>query len=238
MKKLVLLGVAISLFACQQEEEKIDTSIPSELATELDSISYLIGIYVGSDMKQKGMTAIQKTSFLTGIQRSLEGLESEISPEIASTFMNAYFNKLQQEKLNKSNQQADSFLNENKSKPGVNVTASGLQYKVLTAGDGELPTAEDTIVVHYTGKLIDGTVFGNSIIRGKPIKVQTSSEIKGWGEAVLKVPGVSLALLMMPKGSTWELVIPASLGFGDRDMGPIPSNSVLIYEVNIVDIIH
>ncbi|MDC0580047.1 FKBP-type peptidyl-prolyl cis-trans isomerase [Bacteroidia bacterium] len=228
MKKLVLLGVAISLFACQQEEEKIDTSIPSELATELDSVSYLIGMYVGSDMKQKGMTAIQKTSFLTGIQRSLEGLESEISPEIASTFMNAYFNKLQQEKLNKSNQQADSFLNENKSKPGVNVTASGLQYKVLTAGDGELPTAEDTIVVHYTGKLIDGTVFGSSIKRGEPIKVQTSSEIKGWGEA----------LLMMPKGSTWELVIPASLGFGDRDMGPIPSNSVLIYEVNIVDIIH
>ena len=228
MKKLVLLGVAISLFACQQEEEKIDTSIPSELATELDSVSYLIGMYVGSDMKQKGMTAIQKTSFLTGIQRSLEGLESEISPEIASSFMNAYFNKLQQEKLNKSNQQADSFLNENKSKPGVNVTASGLQYKVLTAGNGELPTAEDTIVVHYTGKLIDGTVFDSSIERGEPIKIQTSSVIKGWGEA----------LLMMPKGSTWELVIPASLGFGDRDMGPIPSNSVLIYEVNIVDIIH
>ena len=228
MKKLVLLGVAISLFACQQEEEKIDTSIPSELATELDSISYLIGIYVGSDMKQKGMTAIQKTSFLTGIQRSLEGLESEISPKIAETFYNAYFNKLQQEKLNKSNHQADSFLNENKSKPGVNVTASGLQYKVLTAGDGELPTVEDTIVVHYTGKLIDGTVFGNSIERGEPIKIQTSSVIKGWGEA----------LLMMPKGSTWELVIPASLGYGDRDMGPIPSNSVLIFEVSIVDIIH
>ena len=228
MKKLVLLGVAISLFACQQEEEKIDTSIPSELTTELDSFSYLIGMYFGSDMKQKGITAIQKTSFLTGIQRSLEGLESEISPEIASSFMNAYFNKLQQEKLNKSHQQADSFLNENKSKPGVNVTASGLQYKVLTAGDGELPTVEDTIVVHYTGKLIDGTVFGNSIERGEPIKIQTSSVIKGWGEA----------LLMMPKGSTWELVIPASLGYGDRDMGPIPSNSVLIFEVSIVDIIH
>ena len=99
MKKLVLLGVAISLFACQQEEEKIDTSIPSELATELDSFSYLIGMYVGSDMKQKGMTAIQKTSFLTGIQRSLEGLESEISPEIAATFYECIFQQITTRKI-------------------------------------------------------------------------------------------------------------------------------------------
>ena len=118
------------------------------------------------------------------------------------------------------------FLEENKAKPGVQVTASGLQYKVITQGDGPVPTAQQKVTVNYEGHLIDGTEFDSSYKRKQPTTFQVSQVIKGWTEA----------LCMMPVGSKWELYIPYELAYGDRDTGKIKPYSALIFTVELLSI--
>lgn len=122
--------------------------------------------------------------------------------------------------------EGDRFLAENKTKDGVVTLPSGLQYKILTKGSGEIPTATDRVKVHYKGTLLDGTVFDSSIDRGEPIVLGVTNVIKGWAEA----------LLLMPVGSKWELYIPYDLGYGGRDQGTIKPFSVLVFEVELLDI--
>ena len=160
------------------------------------------------------------------MQRVFEGKEVEISEEVAGTFMRAYFGKLDEAKGAVEKAASDSFCNANKAKADVKVTESGLQYKVLKEGTGEIPKTGQEVTVHYTGKLIDGTVFDSSIERGEPAKFKTDQVIPGWTEA----------LLMMPVGSKWELVIPSDLAYGSRATGPIPANATLVFEVELLEI--
>ena len=120
----------------------------------------------------------------------------------------------------------EQFLAENKTKEGVHVTTSGLQYKVLTEGKGAIPQKADKVKVNYEGTLIDGTVFDSSIKRGQPATFQVNQVIKGWTEA----------LCMMPVGSKWELYIPQELAYGDRETGNIKPYSTLIFTVELLDI--
>ena len=120
----------------------------------------------------------------------------------------------------------EKFLAQNKTKPGVKTTASGLQYEVIKEGTGVKPTAADTVVAHYSGKLLNGTEFDNSYKRGQPLTIPVSGVIKGWTEA----------LQMMSVGSKYKLYIPYQLGYGLNDMGPIPAGSVLIFEVELLDV--
>lgn len=121
----------------------------------------------------------------------------------------------------------DTFLAENKKKPGVVTLPDGLQYKIITAGNGVHPTLNDIVTVHYAGRLIDGTEFDSSYKRGEPTTFPVSGVIPGWTEA----------LQLMPVGSTWELYIPASLAYGDRGAPPvIGPNEVLIFKVNLIDV--
>ncbi|MGL4835366.1 MAG: FKBP-type peptidyl-prolyl cis-trans isomerase, partial [Shewanella sp.] len=115
------------------------------------------------------------------------------------------------------------FLEENKAKPGVVTTESGLQYEVLTAGSGDKPSAEDTVEVDYVGTLIDGTEFDSSYKRGQTAKFPLNRVIPGWTEGVQ----------LMPVGAKYKFVIPANLAYGDRDTGTIPPNSTLIFEVEL-----
>ena len=119
-----------------------------------------------------------------------------------------------------------AYLEANAKKEGVKVTESGLQYKILTEGDGAKPTAEDTIKVHYKGTFIDGETFDSSYDRGEPAEFKAGGLIKGWVEA----------LQMMPVGSKWELVIPSDLAYGSGG-GRIPANSVLVFEMELLDIV-
>ena len=120
-----------------------------------------------------------------------------------------------------------AFLEENANKEGVKSTESGLQYKVIEEGEeGVKPTAEDTVRVHYRGTLIDGTEFDSSYKRDQPIDFGVTGVIPGWTEA----------LQMMNKGAKWELYIPSDLAYGERDLGTIPPHSVLIFEVELLDI--
>jgi FKBP-type peptidyl-prolyl cis-trans isomerase FklB len=131
------------------------------------------------------------------------------------------------EKLWGANRKAgEQFLEQNKTKEGVHVTTSGLQYKVLTEGKGAVPQKTDKVKVNYEGTLIDGTVFDSSIKRGQPATFQVNQVIKGWTEA----------LCMMPVGSKWELYIPQELAYGDRETGNIKPYSTLIFTVELLDI--
>jgi FKBP-type peptidyl-prolyl cis-trans isomerase len=161
------------------------------------------------------------------MQRVFEDKESEISDEFASDYMNNYFTELKKEQSAVVRQEGDAYLAENMTKEGVQVTESGLQYKVITEGSGAVPKEGDKVKVHYTGKLIDGNVFDSSVERGQPSEFFTNQVIKGWSEA----------LLLMNVGSKWELVIPADLAYGDRATGPIPAGSTLLFEVELLDIV-
>jgi FKBP-type peptidyl-prolyl cis-trans isomerase FklB len=228
MKKIVILaGIALMISACGKSGMSVDTSKETELATELDSVSYLLGADYAEGLKTKaGLSEIDFKSFITGMQRVFEGKEVEISEEVAGTFMRAYFGKLEEAKGAVEKAASDSFCNANKAKADVKVTESGLQYKVLKEGTGEMPKTGQEVTVHYTGKLIDGTVFDSSIDRGEPAKFKTDQVIPGWTEA----------LLMMPVGSKWELVIPSELAYGSRATGPIPANATLVFEVELLEI--
>jgi FKBP-type peptidyl-prolyl cis-trans isomerase len=225
---LTLASAALLMSACTQNGISIDTSKPTELATELDSVSYLLGTSYAKGLTTKGgVTELDNKSFLTGVQRVLEGKEVEISEETAGDFMNAYFTKIEKAKSIESKASGDAFLAENKTKDGVQITASGLQYRVITEGSGAMPIDGDKVKVHYTGKLTDGTVFDSSVDRGEPAEFLTNQVIPGWTEA----------LKMMKVGSKYELVIPSNLAYGERATGPIPAGSTLVFEVELLDIL-
>lgn len=130
-------------------------------------------------------------------------------------------------KLDTDDAKAAAFLAENAKKAGVKTTASGLQYEVITEGKGARPKATDQVKVHYEGKLVDGTVFDSSVKRGEPVTFPLNQVIPGWTEGVQ----------LMTVGSKYRLVIPAALGYGEQGAGPIPPNAVLVFEVELLDIV-
>ena len=175
--------------------------------------------------------SISETVFMQGFMHAIQGDTTHFrNTHDATTF----FQKKQQEnkaardeKLYGENRRAgEQFLAENAKKEGVQVTSSGLQYKVLTQGTGATPKATDRVQVNYEGRLIDGKVFDSSYKRGKPSTFEANRVIKGWTEA----------LTMMPVGSKWQLFIPHNLAYGERDMGDIKPYSTLIFEVELLDI--
>lgn len=230
MKQLLAIAsVVIVLAACNENKGlSIDTSKATELSTELDSVSYLLGVQYAKGLTEKGgVKELDNRSFLTGVQRIMDGKESEISDEVANECMTGFFNKIEEAKSAESKAAGNMFLDANKAKDGVMVTESGLQYRVISEGTGAIPEKGAKVKVHYTGKLTDGTVFDSSVDRGEPAEFGTDQVIPGWTEA----------LTMMPVGSKWELVIPSDLAYGQRATGPIPAGSVLVFEVELLDIV-
>jgi FKBP-type peptidyl-prolyl cis-trans isomerase FkpA/FKBP-type peptidyl-prolyl cis-trans isomerase FklB len=167
----------------------------------------------------------------------LEKLRAAVKPRISeedaakvSTEFQTAMQKKQEDKqksLSETNgAEGIKFLADNKAKEGVQTTASGLQYKVITAGTGVKPKATDTVKVHYTGKLVNGTVFDSSVKRGEPVEFPVNGVIPGWIEA----------LQLMPQGSKWELYIPSDLAYGPAGNQGIPPASALIFEVELLEV--
>ena len=215
----MLLGVtAAPLFAAEGSANLTD---PKERT------SYALGINFGSNLKAQGVD-VNLDTVRKGIEDALGG-----KPQLNENEMRDVFNQLRTqiqaraaEKGKENKAIGDKFLAENKGKPGVKATDSGLQYKVITEGSGESPKAGDEVQVKYTGRLIDGTVFDSTDKRGgTPAKFKVGSVIPGWTEA----------LQLMKKGAKWELYIPSNLAYGERSTGTIPQNSTLIFEVELVD---
>ena len=211
--------------------------------TSKKDIAYMAGLQIGqqiSNQMMKGINqelfagdstkTISKDNFLAGfIAGTLEKggvMTMEAAQEYTRTAMETIKAKAMEEKYADNKAAGEKFLAENKAKEGVKTTESGLQYKVITEGKGEIPADTCKVKVNYKGTLIDGTEFDSSYKRNEPATFRANQVIKGWTEA----------LTMMPVGSKWELYIPQELAYGSRESGQIKPFSTLIFEVELVGI--
>lgn len=203
-------------------------------AVQLESIeqqgSYGIGLQMGQQLLQSGLN-ISVEAIAKGIYDTIQQNSPAVELQQVSTAlqqMQQQASEQQQAQFKDIEQAGKDFLLENKKAAGVKETASGLQYEVLVEGTGAVPNRQDQVRVHYTGSLIDGTVFDSSVQRGTPAEFPVSGVISGWIEA----------LSMMPVGSKWRLTIPHALAYGERGAGAsIPPFSTLIFEVELLDIL-
>lgn len=204
----------------------------SELKTQKDKVSYAIGLDIGAGLK-KNEVDVDVDILARAIKDTFAGKKPLMTEEEVKTTMTDFQKNLQakqQERMKaqgeKNKKEGEDYLAKNKSKEGVKTLPSGLQYKVITEGKGKSPKATDTVTVQYRGTLIDGTEFDSSYKRGQPATFPVNGVIKGWTEA----------LQLMKEGSKWQLVIPSELAYGEKGGGPIGSNAVLIFEVELVSI--
>ena len=200
------------------------------LKSGLDSFSYAVGLNIAASMKQQGVTSVNGTAMQKAIDDVLKNRTTLLTNEQANMTLQE---KLQEYAMNKSNaekERANLYLANNKKKPGVISLPNGLQYEVITAGDpnGMKPTPADTVVVHYSGKLIGETLpFDESYGRGEPASFPLNGVIRGWTEI----------LQLMTKGAKWKVTIPSDLGYGDRGAGAaIPPGATLIFDIELLDI--
>jgi FKBP-type peptidyl-prolyl cis-trans isomerase len=225
---LMAVAVAASFTACQT-----GSHAPAKLTTTVDSTSYALGVVIGDMEKQRidmtpGTKDLNMDILLSAIGEKLKGEETQISADDARKVIQDYFTKAQQAEATENLKKGEEFLAANKEKPGITTTESGLQYEVLVEGTGPKPTLDDKVKCHYTGTLIDGTVFDSSVERKEPATFQVKGVIKGWTEA----------LQLMPVGSKWKLYIPAELAYGERGAGQdIGPNETLIFEIELLEIV-
>lgn len=202
---------------------------------ELDRISYALGLSMGNNFRASGIQEINVEDFADGVAAVFYGSQPKMSYDEAKAEIQKYFTALEEKQRAEAAKMADvneaagkKFLEENGKRVEVKTTASGLQYEVITDGDGEMPTAHDQVEVHYTGKLIDGTVFDSSVERGVPATFGVTQVIPGWVEA----------LQLMKAGSKWRLFIPSQLAYGPQGAGGvIGPNSTLIFDVELLKVI-
>ena len=223
MKNIITLSSIILFIACKTEKPKESAN----LITELDSVSYSLGVNIGENIK-KQFANINLDNFEAGIKDVLEKeLEAKISDNQAQAIINNYFSKKQKKESESMIEEGANYLQENAKREGVTTLPSGLQYEIISEGTGPKPTLEDNVTTHYHGTLIDGTVFDSSVDRGEPASFPVGGVIKGWTEA----------LQLMSVGSKWKLYVPYDLAYGERGAGAqIGPYSTLIFEVELISI--
>jgi FKBP-type peptidyl-prolyl cis-trans isomerase len=226
-----LAVLTLSFTACGKQPAKTQSAdkTASGITSVDQRVSYGIGYNMGANLKHEKTLQVDKAAFLAGIDDGLAGAKTRVSEAELQAAFTAMQQKAAAAMAAEGEKQlaiGNEYLAKNKTRPGVKVTASGLQYEVLTQGLGRKPKPTDTVKVHYHGTLIDGTVFDSSVQRGEPIEFPVTGVIPGWVEA----------LQMMPVGSKWKLTVPPGLAYGPRPKGNIPANSVLIFEVELIGI--
>ena len=226
-KALVLLPLALTLIACEQkqEAEAPEATAMTTLTTDEQRYSYGVGVLLGERVKQFG--EIDFDLVFEAMQAQYEDQEVLMNFEEAQAAITGHLEKEFAAKTEVAKATGEAFLAENAGKEGVQVTESGLQYSVITAGAGANPTAADTVTVHYRGTLIDGTEFDSSYARGEPATFPLGNVIPGWTEG----------LQLMKVGSKYKLFIPQNLGYGERGAGgSIGPYETLIFEVELLEI--
>jgi FKBP-type peptidyl-prolyl cis-trans isomerase FklB len=220
---IILLSASIVFFGCKKSKGPSVT-----LRNDVDSVSYALGFNIGSNIKSR-FPKVDPMIIAKAIQDVYDSKKDlPFDPASSGTYINNYsrrmFESMKTENLKKGN----DFLAKNKNEKGVVTLPSGLQYKVITEGNGPNPSDTSTVKVNYKGTLIDGTVFDSSYDRGMPATFSLKRIIKGWSEALPK----------MKVGSKWQLFVPPDLAYGDRGAGQsIGPNEVLIFEVELLDIV-
>ena len=220
--KLFILGVAATLVACNQENYT-----NAELTTQIDSVSYSLGISVANNLKNSGFESIETDAMASAFNDVFSDKEVRITEDEANLLIQDYFLELSEKKSQEATAEGSSVLIENAKKEGVITTSSGLQYEIITNGTGATPSESDKVTVHYHGTLLDGTVFDSSVDRGQPATFPVNGVIPGWVEA----------LQLMNVGSKYKLYIPSDLAYGERGAGgAIGPNATLIFEVELLSI--
>jgi FKBP-type peptidyl-prolyl cis-trans isomerase FklB len=230
MKRLLL---AVIILGCLRGE--VRAADQPALKDEKQKVSYSLGMNMGSNLKNNDVE-VDFDLLVRGIKDVLEGKTTLLTEAEERQVLTAYSTELRakaQEKrkqlAEKNKKEAETFLAENKTKPGVVTLPSGLQYKVLADGNGESPTTNDTVAVNYRGTLIDGTEFDSSAKTGHPWTNAVTRVIKGWTEA----------LQMMKVGAKWQLFVPPQLAYGEMGRGrQIAPNAALIFEMELVGVQH
>lgn len=227
MRKTILFIVAIVFFAACKQKDK-GTEVPLSLTSSQDSISYSLGINLASQLKSEGLNDIDPDIFQKAVVDAFQSDSLLLDSEQAKKVLNNYYQTLRANRLQAYLDQGRKFLKENAERKGVKKLKSGLQYEILIQGNGNKPRATQNVKCHYTGFLLDSTIFDSTIKTGVPSIFPVNSAI----------PGISEALQKMPTGSKWKLFIPTELAYSDK---PNPGqlvkpNMALIYEIELLSI--
>jgi len=221
MTMLFAGGLSVSA----QKNNKNKTEM--KLETKLDSVSYGIGVNIAENLKGQGLGDLNVEAMAKGLQDILNDSELAISKEEVGPLLNEYMGQMQAEKAKEATKEGTAYLAKNGERKEVTVLPSGLQYEVLSSGSGATPGLNDKVTTHYTGTLLDGTVFDSSVERGQPASFPVSGVIKGWTEA----------LQLMKEGDKWKLYIPYDLAYGERGAGAqIGPYATLIFEIELISV--
>lgn len=219
---LAMLLCATAAVAAAQEAPPLDSTV--------QRFSYAIGVNIARSLQQQGVTVIDAGAFALAIQDMLEGREPRLSGGQMQAALEEYQQQMMQVRTKEATtneQQGAQFLAMNRDADGVVELDSGVQYRVMKAGEGERPSETDTVIVHYRGRLLNGTEFDSSYSRGQPAELGVSQVIPGWQQA----------LQLMPVGSRWQVWIPSGLAYGPRGAGAaIGPNATLHFEIELVGI--
>lgn len=193
----------------------------------MEKVSYALGMNIANSILASGVKDLNIDEFAKAVKAVLAGEETSMSVADSQATLQEYFTKLQEEQSTAFKAEGEAFLAENAKKDGVVTLASGLQYKVIKAGNGKSPKASDSVECHYEGRLIDGTKFDSSYDRGETATFGVTQVIAGWVEA----------LQLMKEGDKWQLYIPYNLAYGERGAGAqIPPFATLVFDVELVKV--
>jgi len=225
MKSVKLATLLIALFssgAFAQESVKLESNS--------QKFAYYIGLRLGDNLKNQGLLKLDVDAVALGIRDFLAGAEPRLTNEEMQGAVAAYQQQMQEERLaiaEKNRDAGKAFLEENKSREGVLVLESGVQYQVIAPGTGENPTETDKVIVHYRGFLLDGTEFDSSFSRNEPTELEITQVIAGWQETLKR----------MKVGATWKVWIPSDLAYGLRGAGSkIGPNETLSFDIELLSI--
>lgn len=194
----------------------------------MDKISYALGMNIAQNLAHSGLEEVNIEDFTKGLSAIINKETPAMSVQEANELLQQFFTELEKKKYQANIDKGNNFLSENSKKEGVTTLASGLQYEVLTKGNGATPKATDTVRCHYHGTLINGEVFDSSVQRGQPADFPVNGVIQGWVEA----------LQLMQEGDKWRLYVPSNLAYGERGAGgAIGPHTTLIFDVELISIL-
>jgi len=223
-KLLIITSIVFSLSSC---DKTVNTS-KVKLETQVDSVCYALGTNFITSFQRSSIDDVNFDAFIKGMNDAYEKNELKMEDKEILSCIQSYFAEQRELKLEKNLDDGRAFLAENKNKKGIITTASGLQYEILKEGNGNSPKAADTVVCHYIGTLIDGTVFDSSVEKGKPLTTALNRVYPGWTEGVQ----------LMKEGAKYKFYLPTELGAGTRVRpgGPIEPNMALIFEIELLEV--
>ncbi len=213
------------------QAEIVELKRPKEvvLTSATQKAGYAMGVLFASQVKSQGGDSLDIETMVAAVRDVFGKKNLQIEQQACMPIVQGYMQQAFEKKNARVKEEGKAFLEANKTKEGVQVTASGLQYKVLASGSGtgKSPSATSSVTVHYTGKLIDGSVFDSSVQRGQPATFSLNQVIAAWTEG----------LQLMKEGDKWMFYVPSNIGYGERGNGPqIPPHSTLIFEVELIKV--